>query len=183
MFVFTVIIWYTFLFQEEITEEIGIHPVNSIPNTPFRRTSDFLTHPVFNRYCQDNWHFFWKPNCSDTEITKKAEICHFGYWPFVSDWQALLYKTLYSMLMLIVADVKPGYHMITSKRPPKFKISCIPIDMVIDFSSSLGFNTTSKIFELHCPGGWHWLSGSCKPNDRDHDDFTTIKLKYCFMCP
>jgi hypothetical protein len=29
-------------FQEEITEEIGIHPANSIPNTPFRRTSDFV---------------------------------------------------------------------------------------------------------------------------------------------
>lgn len=70
-------------FQEEITEEIGIHPVNSIPNTPFRRTSDFLTHPVFNRYCQD---------CSDTEIRNKA----FRNWSF---WLLTFCKSLASFII------------------------------------------------------------------------------------
>lgn len=35
---------------EQICEEIGPHPNAAIESTPFRRTSDFLTHPVFNRF-------------------------------------------------------------------------------------------------------------------------------------
>ncbi|KAJ8306015.1 hypothetical protein KUTeg_016560 [Tegillarca granosa] len=36
--------------MEEIAEELGTQPVNSINNTAFHRTSEYLTHKVFNRY-------------------------------------------------------------------------------------------------------------------------------------
>ena len=36
--------------QEKIADAIGPDPAASIENTMFRRTNDFLTHPVFNRY-------------------------------------------------------------------------------------------------------------------------------------
>ena len=36
--------------QEQIADDIGNHPLTSIENTGFRRTSDFLRHSVFNRY-------------------------------------------------------------------------------------------------------------------------------------
>lgn len=35
---------------EAIAEEMGAHPATSIEETGFRRTSDFLSHPVFNKY-------------------------------------------------------------------------------------------------------------------------------------
>lgn len=36
--------------MEKIAEDLGAEPLESIDNTMFRRTNDFLTHAVFNRY-------------------------------------------------------------------------------------------------------------------------------------
>lgn len=38
-----------YVLQEKIADDLGPEPKDSIENTMFRRTNDFLTHPVFNR--------------------------------------------------------------------------------------------------------------------------------------